>query len=464
MSYTKPFSFSPIPNVEIQSVQNNDILSYNQSSGSWTNRPLPTVSNTVTTTGTGIYASGDGSSLSPLTFLPINVNDPITGDGTSASPINFTWPITSKGDLITYDTTVDRLAVGSNGQALVPNSSSPTGLAWQNPGDGTSISSTFPLSFLGVQADAPISGTGTSSSHLTFTWPITTKGDIQTFSNSPSRLAVGTNGQALTPNTSATNGLQWENPGDGTTLSTTFPLSFLGVVVSAPLSGLGTSASHLTFTWPITTKGDLQTFDTSPTRLAVGTNGQTLTPNSSASTGLQWENPGDGTTITSTFPLSVIAPNNFSHYCYVTPGTYGSATAFTTSASTGVWTTMQMSGGTSTGNQFANDGSFNTSTNTWTCPSTGFYFLSCGVGCATGINATFSWSFGFAQNSVSPYGAYLGYIQTYTQAPSGSANSYNNTSTCAFINSGTTIKVQAWQNSGTTVSFIGLYFCAARIN
>ena len=47
-------------------------------------------------------------------------------------------------------------------------------------------------------------------------------------------------------------------------------------------------------TSPLTTKGDLYTFGTSDTRLAVGTNGHTLVANSSTSTGLEWQAPASG--------------------------------------------------------------------------------------------------------------------------------------------------------------------------
>jgi hypothetical protein len=42
---------------------------------------------------------------------------------------------------------------------------------------------------------------------------------------------------------------------------------------------------------PLTTKGDLFTFDTADARLGVGTNGQTLVADSTASTGLKWATP-----------------------------------------------------------------------------------------------------------------------------------------------------------------------------
>jgi hypothetical protein len=42
------------------------------------------------------------------------------------------------------------------------------------------------------------------------------------------------------------------------------------------------------YTASTTTKGDIQTFSTVPTRLAVGTNGHVLRANSATATGLEW--------------------------------------------------------------------------------------------------------------------------------------------------------------------------------
>lgn len=84
--------------------------------------------------------------------------------------------------------------------------------------------------------------------------PMTTAEDLIKggASGSPTRLAVGSNGQCLT--------------------------------VSGGSVGWGTCGTSS----PLTTKGDLYTYDTGNARLPVGTDGQVLTADSAQSTGIKW--------------------------------------------------------------------------------------------------------------------------------------------------------------------------------
>ena len=97
------------------------------------------------------------------------------------------------------------------------------------------------------------------------------------------------------------------------------------------------------YTASTTTKGDLQTFSTVPTRLAVGTDGYALRANSSAATGLEWAlNPyavatgsgyGGAVSTTITFPsgrfsvFPILLLNNYEST--LRNVTAGSASSFT---------------------------------------------------------------------------------------------------------------------------------------
>lgn len=105
----------------------------------------------------------------------------ISGAGTPIGAFNELSPLTTNGDLLTYSGGTNvRLPIGTNGQVLTVVSGMP---AWAAGGGGGS--------------------------------PLTTKGDIYTYSTVNTRLPVGTDGQVLTSDSTQTTGLSW------TTLGTT---------------------------------------------------------------------------------------------------------------------------------------------------------------------------------------------------------------------------------------------------
>jgi hypothetical protein len=63
-------------------------------------------------------------------------------------------------------------------------------------------------------------------------------------------------------------------------------------------------------TSPLTTKGDLYTFGTSDTRLAVGANGTTLVADSAQATGLKWAAASSGMTLISTTTYTAVSAVN----------------------------------------------------------------------------------------------------------------------------------------------------------
>jgi len=94
-------------------------------------------------------------------------------------------------------------------------------------------------------------------------------------------------------NTSPSNGNIWLN------LSGLFQFRQNGVTV-----GLGGGGGS-----PLTTKGDIFTFDTADARLPVGTNGQVLTANSAVSLGVEWATPTGGGANTALSNLASVSIN-----------------------------------------------------------------------------------------------------------------------------------------------------------
>jgi hypothetical protein len=87
--------------------------------------------------------------------------------------------------------------------------------------------------------------------------------------------------------------------------STRLPIGTTGQVLA--VSGGVPAWTTTADVTPLTTKGDLFTFDTADARLGVGTNGQTLVADSSTATGLKWATPA-----TPTSGMTLINRSSFS--------------------------------------------------------------------------------------------------------------------------------------------------------
>jgi hypothetical protein len=132
---------------------------------------------------------------------------------------------------------------------------------------------------------------------MAFTWvtptdqtPLTTKGDLFTFTTVDARLGVGTNGYILSANSATATGLEWiaANPGDIT-----------GVTAGTGISGGGTSGDVTvtnSMATAMTTKGDLvpATGSGAFSRLGIGANNTVLTADSAEATGMKWATPAGG--------------------------------------------------------------------------------------------------------------------------------------------------------------------------
>ncbi len=125
-----------------------------------------------------------------------------TGGGGSTSPL------TTKGDLWGYDSTNNRIPVGTDTYVLTADSAQTLGLKW-----------------------APASGGSVS--------PLTTKGDIWGFTTVDARVPIGTNGKVATADSAKAAGWDWE------TLPTT------GVLQSQEFTSTGTwtQPSGVTAVW-----------------------------------------------------------------------------------------------------------------------------------------------------------------------------------------------------------------------
>ena len=138
----------------------------------------------------------------------------------------------------------------------------------------------------------------TSNTNMDFTWvtptdqtPLTTKGDLFTFTTVDARLGVGTNGYILSANSATATGLEWiaANPGDITEVTAGTGIS--GGGTSGAVTITNSMATEITAAGDIIVGTGSGTFDNLP----IGTTGQVLTADTTVSPyKVKWAAAGGG--------------------------------------------------------------------------------------------------------------------------------------------------------------------------
>ena len=129
----------------------------------------------------------------------------------------------------------------------------------------------------------------TTPTGSTFTSPLTTKGDLHTYSTTDARLPIGANGTFLVADSTTTTGLRWQAPANTDDIAEgTTNLYYTDARVTTRFNTL----------IPAVAKGDILVQGaTVLSRLPVGSNDQVLLADSTTATGLRWGavNSGGGT-------------------------------------------------------------------------------------------------------------------------------------------------------------------------
>lgn len=266
-----------------------------------------TVPSFLSVAGSPITSSGTLAVSLSGTALPISSGG--TGQVTASAAFGALSPLTTKGDVLGFDTANNRVPIGSNGQVLTADSAQPLGLKWSLP-----VSSYWGLlGNAGTIAATNFVGT-TDAIDLSFRTNNTIKAQITSAGNFlPGAHATYDFGSV---------GTQWNNAWfNGTVTVGTSLIAAINATSSYmfasgakyltfDVSAGSTNDSHLTFPFtanrtisfpdasgalllnPLTTKGDILARDASaPNRLPVGSDGKVLTADSSQTLGLIWATP-----------------------------------------------------------------------------------------------------------------------------------------------------------------------------
>jgi len=166
-----------------------------------------------------------------------------------------------------------------------------TSLQQTSMGGGAASAKTASYTLVAADAGTTISMTSTSATTITVNTGLFAAGDTVFIQNLGSGNCTVTAGTA-TVSTAGSTILPTNDAGI---------LYFVSTGVAIFYDFIQTGAVS-----PLTTKGDLYTFSTSDTRLAVGADGTTLVADSSEATGLKWAAPagGGGMTLLQTVTLS----------------------------------------------------------------------------------------------------------------------------------------------------------------